>query len=356
MHLALEDALSAFSALIDATDEFVVVLDRELRILWSNRIAEAILGRSAAALAGRRIEEYIVSEGREDFLRQARRMKGLRSCTVCFLSKREERRPVRFTMAPFSRASGVLRGFVVVGRRLDEEAAWRKCGDASSGLAVRMLSGFADPVFLIDGHSRKIRDCNRAALETFGFSREELLGRRLFDVLADDEGRREARRIEAEALRTYETAGVFQKRIRYPLKGGGSLPCDLMGLPFFGQDGGLETIIVILVERSAEASRDAEFARLADMVSTLAGELSAMVGDRRPEAPSARLSDMGFTPRQIEILRLSTSGASAKEIGFQLGIAESTVKNHLSVIYRKLGVKTKVGCIGAIASRRLRIE
>jgi len=352
----MTDVLSILSALIDANDEFVLVVDQEFRILWSNRSAEALLGRSSVSLAGRQVEECIVPDGRQAFLKLAKGTKKLRSGKVSFLSKQGGRKQVCFNLAPFSRESGAGRGFVLVGRGLGDQVTAQGRAETSKGLAERMLSGFADPVFLIDGRSRKVKDCNKAAVDTFGFSREEFLGRRILDRYMNDEDRREAKRIESEAWHTYETAGVFQKRILYPVLGGGLLPCDLTGLPFFGSGGSLETIIVILVERTAEASREAELARLVDQVNTLAGELTAMAGDRHPELPGTSLSTMGFTPRQVEILRLSVSGASAKEISFELGIAESTVKNHLSAIYRKLGVKSKVGCISTIVSRRIRIE
>jgi PAS domain S-box-containing protein len=356
MRLAMVDVLSILSALIDATDEFVLVLDGEFRVVWSNRRAEALLGTSATGLAGRQIEEYIVPGGREAFLKLAGGTKSRRAGKVSFLAKRGQPQPLCFNIAPFSRESGSVRGFVLVGRNPDDRGIRQNPVDPSNGLATRMLSGFADPVFLIDGRSRKVKDCNRAAVETFGFSREEFIGRRLLDRYMNDEDRRTAKRIEVEAWQTYETAGVFQKRILYPVLGGGLLPCELMGLPFFGASGSLDTIIAILMEKTAETSREAELARLVDQINALAGELAAMAVDKHPEFPGTTLSTLGFTPRQVEILRLSTSGASAKEIGFELGIAESTVKNHLSAIYRKLGVKSKVGCISAIVSRRIRIE
>jgi DNA-binding NarL/FixJ family response regulator len=112
---------------------------------------------------------------------------------------------------------------------------------------------------------------------------------------------------------------------------------------------------VTLVDRSREVEREAELSRLAAEVKTLAGGLAALARDHSEEPRAENLSALGFTPRQIEILRLAFSGASSKEIGFRLGISESTVKNHLSSIYRKLGVKSKVACIDLISRRRIRI-
>lgn len=45
-----------------------------------------------------------------------------------------------------------------------------------------------------------------------------------------------------------------------------------------------------------------------------------------------------LTDRQMEVLRLSADGWTAKEIGARLGITERTAKAHLDVLRQKLGV------------------
>lgn len=49
-----------------------------------------------------------------------------------------------------------------------------------------------------------------------------------------------------------------------------------------------------------------------------------------------------LTPRELEILRAITAGASNKEIARQFTIAETTVKIHVQHILRKLDVSTRV--------------
>jgi len=49
-----------------------------------------------------------------------------------------------------------------------------------------------------------------------------------------------------------------------------------------------------------------------------------------------------LTPRELDILRAITAGASNKEIARQLSIAETTVKIHVQHILRKLDVSTRV--------------
>lgn len=46
----------------------------------------------------------------------------------------------------------------------------------------------------------------------------------------------------------------------------------------------------------------------------------------------------GMTAREIEVLKLMSSGLANKQIAFRLRISEKTVRNHISHIYEKIGV------------------
>jgi DNA-binding NarL/FixJ family response regulator len=45
-----------------------------------------------------------------------------------------------------------------------------------------------------------------------------------------------------------------------------------------------------------------------------------------------------LTPRQLEVLRLLTTGMTNRHIGRALGITEKTVKNHMQAIFTRLSV------------------
>jgi DNA-binding NarL/FixJ family response regulator len=45
-----------------------------------------------------------------------------------------------------------------------------------------------------------------------------------------------------------------------------------------------------------------------------------------------------LTPREVEVAQLAAGGLSNKEIARSLKISEGTIKIHLHVIFRKLGV------------------
>jgi DNA-binding NarL/FixJ family response regulator len=61
-----------------------------------------------------------------------------------------------------------------------------------------------------------------------------------------------------------------------------------------------------------------------------------------------RLSDIqegvnvaGLTDRELALLQLVANGLSNKEIAEELGLAESTIKNRLSILFQKLDVKDR---------------
>lgn len=50
----------------------------------------------------------------------------------------------------------------------------------------------------------------------------------------------------------------------------------------------------------------------------------------------------GLTSRQRRLVRTLLAGATNREIAEQLGLREQTVKSQLSVIYGKLGVRSRL--------------
>jgi DNA-binding CsgD family transcriptional regulator len=65
-----------------------------------------------------------------------------------------------------------------------------------------------------------------------------------------------------------------------------------------------------------------------------------------PKKRVLRLADYKLSPRESLVVKLRLSGKSAKEIAIENGIALSTVRNALSLAYRKLGIE---GCEALMA-------
>jgi len=58
-----------------------------------------------------------------------------------------------------------------------------------------------------------------------------------------------------------------------------------------------------------------------------------------------------LTPREVEITRLIAKGETNKHIARYLAITERTVKNHLTTIFRKIGVVDRLK-LAVLAARR----
>ena len=65
--------------------------------------------------------------------------------------------------------------------------------------------------------------------------------------------------------------------------------------------------------------------------------------------------DLGLTLRQGEILSLVMRGLPNKRIASELGIAESTVKEHVTGILERLGVRSRVEAIAHLRGRRMEL-
>jgi DNA-binding NarL/FixJ family response regulator len=58
---------------------------------------------------------------------------------------------------------------------------------------------------------------------------------------------------------------------------------------------------------------------------------------------------LGLSPRQLDVLRLLVDGKANKEICRRLNLSESTIKTHLTAIFRKLRVRTRTQAVVAVA-------
>jgi DNA-binding NarL/FixJ family response regulator len=64
-----------------------------------------------------------------------------------------------------------------------------------------------------------------------------------------------------------------------------------------------------------------------------------------PVSPSAPVANAGLTERELEVLKLISQGLSNNEIARQLSISEGTVKNHISNILSRLGLRDRIQAI-----------
>ena len=78
------------------------------------------------------------------------------------------------------------------------------------------------------------------------------------------------------------------------------------------------------------------------------------MGDRRQATSITGVRELApaFTGREREIVDLLMEGKSNRQIAQALFIAEATVKKHLHLVYRKLGVRSRALLIVEQAAKR----
>lgn len=73
--------------------------------------------------------------------------------------------------------------------------------------------------------------------------------------------------------------------------------------------------------------------------------LSGEIEEKIRQGSIDRIFEPNLTPREEEVLRLMARGLSNEQIASELGIAEGTVKNHVSNLYAKLGVNSRAQAV-----------
>jgi two-component system, NarL family, response regulator DevR len=129
-------------------------------------------------------------------------------------------------------------------------------------------------------------------------------------------------------------------------------------LTAFGDDESLFSAIMagasgyLLKGIKAEALTEAVRAVAAGR-SLLDSEVTARVLDRLRRGPGS--DDPALTAREQEILQLIADGATNREIGTRLYLAEKTVRNYVSALLAKLGVQRRSEA-AAYAARRAALD
>lgn len=116
---------------------------------------------------------------------------------------------------------------------------------------------------------------------------------------------------------------------------------------------------------AARSGADAVVSKGADLealrsivVQALTGGLHEGVKWVTPPGARALASDMPLrlTPRQVEIVALLSHGMSNKEIAMRVGLAEITVKTHLSAVFKSLHVANRTQAVVAIRRMGVPLE
>lgn len=98
---------------------------------------------------------------------------------------------------------------------------------------------------------------------------------------------------------------------------------------------------------SAHVDKSAPISEVLQAIRESADKPLSFTARRMTESIIAKNRAIGLTPRELEILEKLPTGDTVQEIAGQLFVTESTVKTHLSAVYKKLGATNRVQAINA---------
>jgi len=98
---------------------------------------------------------------------------------------------------------------------------------------------------------------------------------------------------------------------------------------------------------SAHVDKSAPISEVLQAIRESADKPLSFSARRMTESIIAKNRAIGLTPRELEILEKLPTGDTVQEIAAQLFVTESTVKTHLSAVYKKLGATNRVQAINA---------
>lgn len=163
-----------------------------------------------------------------------------------------------------------------------------------------------------------IVECNEAFVQLTGYAREEIIGRNCRFLSGPDTEAWLTERLRSGIRRKQP---VMVEILNYK-KDGTPFRNAVMVAPIFDEDGELEYYLGSQVEVTEDAAKVSE--------------------DRR-QAAHAKVE--ALSPRQKEILIQMADGKLNKQIAYDLGLSERTVKMHRAALFKSLGVRTSADAI-----------
>jgi PAS domain S-box-containing protein len=173
-----EQTTSLLSSLVQSSDDAIVGLDLEGRVLTWNRGAERLYGHREAEARGRSIDLLLAGERRAEMAAVLDRVQGQQT-TERFetehVTKDGRRVPVFLTLSPIRDASDKLIGISIVGRDIGLQKAAEEALRRSEATSRAFLESASESIVITNAAGAIFR-INDKAEKMFGYERAELIG------------------------------------------------------------------------------------------------------------------------------------------------------------------------------------
>jgi PAS domain S-box-containing protein len=294
-----EQTTSLLSSLVQSSDDAIVGLDLEARILTWNRGAERLYGHREAEARGRSIDLLLAGERRAEMAAALDRVQGQQT-TERFetehVTKDGRRVPVFLTLSPIRDGSDKLIGISIVGRDIGMQKAAEEALRRSEATSRAFLESASESIVITNAVGVIVR-INDKAEKMFGYERAELVGQPV-EVLIPRRAREahvvhRAGYMAAPRVRSMgrglDLAGIKKDGTEFPVE---------VSLSFVETDDGLRAIAFVTDISERLAFQRA--ARQADKLAAL-GTLSAGIAHEIN-------NPIGIITSRVEVMLLETEG------------------------------------------------
>lgn len=342
---------SVLQFLLDAIDDLIFLVNDKLQIQAMSAEARALFGREEQGFPLSDICAKGDCEAVVDIIAH-KGERALASAETRALLRLPDGRdmPAMLCLHDATSSGAKERSFLILAKPLAPRTA--KFGRPPT---PRNLASSTEPIVCLDAADFEIVECNKAAEVLFGLRREEIIGSTSSRFAPDeDEARKRVRGLKSQL----ESAGIV--RAPCPIKGPWNtvINCEVTYIALYDAEGAIAGLTCILRDLGEEKARFSEVRKLAAKLSACKEELDALASELPDEdrGTEAELCLADLSSRQLEVARLVVAGETTKSISQRLGLSESTVKSHITGLFKKTGTKTRAQLIGFIHSRHVKLD
>ena len=191
----LEVGRELFARVVETIADGIFIIDDQGRLIFANPAAERIIGRSSRELRQLRPEDpvfmattpdgepvpkertpfYLVMKNNEPLFGEEYRLRRPDGSEVLVSSN----------ISPLRDADGRARGVVAIVRDITLQERARNALRESEEKYRRLVEASTDAI-LLETLDFRILDCNSAALKMFGYSKDEMINLRVFDLVPEE--------------------------------------------------------------------------------------------------------------------------------------------------------------------------
>ena len=337
----LEEERTRYRDLFEFAPDGYLVTDVRGTIQEANRAAAELFGIETHFLVGKPLPSYLDSDTRRDFRHKLAELDArdpLDGWEVRLRTRTQEEPVVLLKVGSIVK-DGRRVGLRWLLRDISERVRTEEALRVSEARFSQIFR--AGPVAaVLVGADGGVADVNRTFEAITGFGRAEVLGQTtaalgLWDAPAD-----------REKLAAGENGDLNDLELQVCTKGG-ELRDVLASVAPIQLDGG-EGRLHMFYDITGRKRTEEELMQAIQAVMTDTAWFSRSVMEKLAQLRAGK-TDMAevaeLTPREREVLERLATGASNDDIGKALGLARQTVRNYISVVYDKIGVRTRAEAV-----------